>query len=757
MKKIPLMLQLALILFIIMAVPTAFLTWYSGEQIVKNSEAAIGETTLAGLNANRKLNENAMANLAQDTSRLAATKIFDRIRSFKTYDELNSNYTNVSRALAVLNEMRNLIRQVDGVESFYFYLEDSDYVISTDEGITTLERYEPIDWTAEALRQQKGISGVWVPRKLNSGVNVVSYVYPLNRLSSTTNGLIVVNVKESQIGKYLHATEIGDSNYLLLAPDGNIISNKDKSLLLTDGLELPFLREVLAQGANEGYMLRELEGKRAIYAWSRSALSGWWYVTQSSMDELMIASRDMQRNIVLLTGAIILLGMVIAVFLAIWLSRPVRQLVRTIRSKSDLGVVNRNELAFLDMAFKRLQEEEESLSRLLKEREQDTHSLAIHRLLRGEVPELINGIFPESCYRIAVVSIDQYRRYVGKTNFETRSYHRYLLVAKYDSLFPEGITVRSVYHYEGCIAVVLNYASGRQEQLDSPIHQALEVIREQTRELIGHTVTIGVSGGTDTPEMVSQRLFEAMEMIKRRMIVGGGSIMYWQNEAENSRKYIDFECSERRILNFLDTGNLEGIYKELENIRSQIRAEESISYDNIMFIYNQLMGVTIKHLRENHIGTGRMIMGRGNVYTIMAEMDTLDELEEYLLEFFGEIVQSLDSGSAPGETNYGERIIHYLKEHYREEIVFEDMAKEIGISYSYMRKIVYEMTGKSMIDYLNQVRIEKAKQLLVDSGLTIKQIAAEVGYYNVQSFNRFFRKYEGMPPSSYKSVKNKTS
>ncbi|MFC6648822.1 helix-turn-helix domain-containing protein [Paenibacillus rhizoplanae] len=74
-----------------------------------------------------------------------------------------------------------------------------------------------------------------------------------------------------------------------------------------------------------------------------------------------------------------------------------------------------------------------------------------------------------------------------------------------------------------------------------------------------------------------------------------------------------------------------------------------------------------------------------------------------------------------------------------------------------MRKLVYEQTGSSMIDFVNQLRIEQAKELLLDSGLTIKQIAAEVGYANVQSFNRFFRKYEGMPPSGYKSAKSKSS
>lgn len=755
MKKIPLILQLALILFCIMAIPTAILTWYSGAQILRNSEATIGESTLAGMNANRILNENAMATLAQDTARSAATNIFDRIRSFDTYDELNSNYNNVSSALSVVKELKNLNRRVDGVSSSYFYLSDSDYVISTDSGITKLEQYESISWTTEALKEQRGISGVWVPRKLASGTPVVSYVYPLNRLSSTARGLIVVNMLESQISDYLHTTEVGDSNYLLLTADANIISYKDKFILLTDGYKLPFIKKVLNQGLNEGYMFEELEDKRMVYAWSRSELSGWWTVTWSSMDELMARTSAMQRNIILLTGVIILLGTVMAIVLATWLSRPVRQLVRNIRLKSDLGVVNKNELAFLDVAFRRLQEEEENLFQLLQEREQETHSLAIHRLLRGEVPARLLEVFPEPYFQIVIVSIDQYRRYAGKTNLETRSYHQYLLITKYESILPKGVIARCVYHNDGCIAIVMNFTLENHVRNAELLHQAFETIREQTFELLGHSVTIGVSDLAEAPEMISQRLFEAKEVIKHRMIKGAGSILYWKNEEENSRKYIDSANSERRILNFLDAGNLEGIFKELEMIRDQIRLEENISYDNIMFIYNQLIGVTIKHLREDHAGTGRLIMSRGNVYSILSTMDTIDEIEEYLHDFYREIVEKLELTSV--ETNYGERIVHYLKENYREEIVLEDMAKQIGISYSYMRKIVYELTGKSVIDYLNQLRIQKAKQLLMETDLTIKQIASEVGYYNLQSFNRFFRKYEGMPPSSYRSAKTKTS
>ena len=72
MKRIPMMMQLALILFCIMAIPMAILTWYSSSQILQNSEHAFAETSLAELNANRELNENALNNLSQNTVRLEA-------------------------------------------------------------------------------------------------------------------------------------------------------------------------------------------------------------------------------------------------------------------------------------------------------------------------------------------------------------------------------------------------------------------------------------------------------------------------------------------------------------------------------------------------------------------------------------------------------------------------------------------------------------------------------------------------------------
>ena len=70
-----------------------------------------------------------------------------------------------------------------------------------------------------------------------------------------------------------------------------------------------------------------------------------------------------------------------------------------------------------------------------------------------------------------------------------------------------------------------------------------------------------------------------------------------------------------------------------------------------------------------------------------------------------------------------------------------------------MRKIVKQETGKSLLDLINNARIEKAKVLLRETSMYIKEIAEDVGYNNVQSLTRFFKKYEGITPGEFREIK----
>lgn len=69
----------------------------------------------------------------------------------------------------------------------------------------------------------------------------------------------------------------------------------------------------------------------------------------------------------------------------------------------------------------------------------------------------------------------------------------------------------------------------------------------------------------------------------------------------------------------------------------------------------------------------------------------------------------------------------------------------------YFCKIFRKVTGLNFTDYLSRLRIEKAKNLLLNPNLRISEIAYEVGFQSLTHFNRVFKKIVGQSPTSYRS------
>ena len=97
------------------------------------------------------------------------------------------------------------------------------------------------------------------------------------------------------------------------------------------------------------------------------------------------------------------------------------------------------------------------------------------------------------------------------------------------------------------------------------------------------------------------------------------------------------------------------------------------------------------------------------------------------------------------------RIINYLNENYDQKISLEQIAHNMFLSPVYISKIFKEETGESPINYLIKIRLEKAKDILLNSvGGSIKSIANQVGYDDVYHFSKLFKKYYGISPLYYK-------
>lgn len=97
------------------------------------------------------------------------------------------------------------------------------------------------------------------------------------------------------------------------------------------------------------------------------------------------------------------------------------------------------------------------------------------------------------------------------------------------------------------------------------------------------------------------------------------------------------------------------------------------------------------------------------------------------------------------------KIINYLNENYAQKISLEQIAKNMYLSPVYISKIFKEETGESPINYLIKIRLEKARDILLNKeNKRIKNIANQVGYEDVYHFSKLFKKYYGVAPLHYK-------
>jgi AraC-like DNA-binding protein/ligand-binding sensor protein len=97
------------------------------------------------------------------------------------------------------------------------------------------------------------------------------------------------------------------------------------------------------------------------------------------------------------------------------------------------------------------------------------------------------------------------------------------------------------------------------------------------------------------------------------------------------------------------------------------------------------------------------------------------------------------------------RAKQYIHEHQTNDLSLGEVARSVNTSTFYFCKMFKKATGLNFTDYLSRVRIEKAKNLLINPNLRISEIAYEVGFQSLTHFNRVFRKLVGQSPTDYRS------
>ncbi|MDW2797796.1 AraC family transcriptional regulator [Clostridium boliviensis] len=130
-----------------------------------------------------------------------------------------------------------------------------------------------------------------------------------------------------------------------------------------------------------------------------------------------------------------------------------------------------------------------------------------------------------------------------------------------------------------------------------------------------------------------------------------------------------------------------------------------------------------------------------------AEGYHFDAMKMLLNQILIKTARRSDETAAPENQSRITEILHYLHNHYSENITLEDLASRFYISPYYLCREFKRYTNSTIIQYINNIRIIHAQRLFMETNRTITDISKEVGFSNVTHFNRVFKSIIGMSPS----------
>lgn len=779
MKNLHLITKLFLIISIFLVFPLVTMSLIYNYNVINYSEEEISKFATINLKNIKEMNELIIDSTNKDVARILLSSSFENLTQINNFDVLKGDTDKILIANRAVNQLKDIAYSNFRIRSIDVYIKNADMVISSTGTIDTAKNFEDYDWLKNYYSQnhEYGEAPSWVARKRfygsestntketdsANGTNVISYTYPLSSQPTRLDGIIIINLNEKHLSDLLNSSYIGggDEYFYAIDSQGSVISHVDKTMIGKNIKDDPIIGQILNENSENGYFKQVIGGKRNIVTYFKSGNNDWIYLGVYPLDNLLQKANSLRSNLLFVVFLFIVIGILLSYVTSKKLYNPLENLVKDIKTRKGIDLTgNESEMVLLSKAFSELSKQDDILNKRLESNRRSLEDAFLLSLIKGEdIPEatgleLEDFASDDKTYVCSVCTIDKYQSFESKYPKDEQYYCKMLFIGICQQFFNDTLLCKGFIFNKNHIVIILaNGAAGTSLDIKF-ITEGFKKAQTELAKAFDISITVGLSSPVLGKSLIKDSFNDAENACRRRLIEGFGKIIKSDQYNEEASIYYYPYDVEKRILNKLSISSYDEIYSELDELSSELRKKDNLSCNNVIQLFNQLVGNTIKYLVESNINFNELYTDNFNIYMRLANMETMDEIITLLKDFYRRIINSTVKDDI-ADKQYIDRIIEYIKLHFNSELDIEKMVKFTGISYSYIRKIIKQETGKSVIDHINELRIEEAKKLLRQTNMKINDIALSIGYNNDQSFARFFKKIEGITPGEFRNINMK--
>ncbi|KUP23518.1 helix-turn-helix domain-containing protein [Paenibacillus sp. DMB5] len=280
---------------------------------------------------------------------------------------------------------------------------------------------------------------------------------------------------------------------------------------------------------------------------------------------------------------------------------------------------------------------------------------------------------------------------------------------------------------------------------------AVQGLKQALASELSLQASIGIGTVYKRASGISQSFEEARSALSYKVIKGGEPVISYNEIMKLTG------CSQPvpeeliiRLEEALDNMNEEeciAIIKEIFRVMAEgpgmNPAELQQSCLNILL--SSIRKLSFQQLQQNEL-VGRHILSLEGI----SRFQTLEYLEEWMIQVIRGVIAFKAEHDLSRKKDVISEIKAYVTKHYNEQISLADLAARFFISPYYLSQLFKRKTGGNYLNFLTQIRIGKAKELLENTDLKVYEICQMVGYTDTQHFARMFEKLTGCKPREFR-------
>ncbi|WP_171681801.1 helix-turn-helix domain-containing protein [Paenibacillus planticolens] len=685
-----------------------------------------------------------------------------------------------------LRNLDNLSLPHDYVHSVYTINLTLDRIISTETGsFYTKENF--YDQGIISLLQtvnKNSLAEMPIARKIpkpqaatdSELANVYTYIM-LDSLDTNQKSRIatVINIKASVLRDLiasLNAKIAGSGNEIIVIDsNGTIVNHTSESMFLHNANQESYIQTILAADQESGSFKTNLNGQDYHVTFVSSDKPKWKFISLTSYKTFIGAADATKTSTLWICLTILGLGLFFSFILSRSLYIPVGRLVETVRghlTNPHHKDHSTNDIYFLQNVFKEMitknneweNKQREQLAPLKNKWLQDM-LLGIRYIdqeaLQVSQKELGIHLNLNGPLRLLLLRLDNYRDFLDRYDEKDRWLLKFGIANIVNEIISEGYKLENIYLENNQLLLLLEIDSSENiETTEGTLRGLIELAQHAVNQYLKLSFSATLSSPVYSYFQLNECYSNTLALSSYRIIAGHSSFLTPTFRSSIKETLISFpESKAKMLLDSLKLGHLDKANEAYYDFISQL---SGTTYENLLSSIMQLsfmLRTTFNVILENHE------FQKPELFQIVSrnieQFETIEEIHETFLSIFSEIIRVMEQNKHNKHNSIISRIIKVIEEQYRDNnLNLRLISDEFQMSNVYLGKIFKEATGKSVSEYITDVRMNHVKQLLDNSNLSTKQILDQCGLEETNYFYTIFKKRFGVSLSQYKIEKNKT-